>query len=94
MGCHQEETSIELPDINTEEYDIEQSIMRSLEDSCDKLALGNYETEENDQTEPDDEDVTILDDRISEDADAIEVTATEQAKMVLKQRPITQYFPK
>ena len=31
--------------------------MRSLEESCNKLALGSRETEENDQTEPDDEDI-------------------------------------
>ena len=52
--------------------------MRSLKESCNKLALGNHETEENDLAEPDDEDLTILDDRISEDPDIIEVTATEQ----------------
>ena len=92
-GGLKEETSSEIPDINIEEGEIEQSIMRSLEEGCSKLVLEDYATEETDQTEPDGQDE---DDRIREDPDIIELEATEpeKTKTVLKQRSITQYFSK
>ena len=92
-GGLKEETSSEIPDINIEEGEIEQSIMRSLEEGCSKLVLEDYATEETDQTEPDGQDE---DDRIREDPDIIELEATEpeKNKTVLKQRSITQYFSK
>ena len=92
-GGLKEETSSEIPDINIEEGEIEQSIMRSLEEGCSKLVLEDYATEETDQTEPDGQDE---DDRIREDPDIIELEATEPEKIktVLKQRSITQYFSK
>ena len=90
-GGLKEETSSEIPNINIEEGEIEQSIMRSLEEGCSKLVLEDYATEETDQTEPDGQDE---DDRIREDPDIIELEATEpeKTKTVLKQRSITQYF--
>ena len=92
-GGLKEETSSEIPDINIEEGEIEQSIMRSLEEGCSELVLEDYATEETDQTEPDGQDE---DDRIRADPDIIELEATEpeKTKTVLKQRYITQYFSK
>ena len=55
-GGLKEETSSETPDINIEEEEIEQSIMRSLEEGCSKLVLEDYATKETDQTEPDGQD--------------------------------------
>ena len=92
-GGLKEETSSEIPDINIEEGEIEQSIMQSLEEGCSKLVLEDYATEETDQTEPDGQDEG---DRIREDPDIIELEATEpeKTKTVLKQRSITQFFSK
>ena len=75
-----EETSSEIPDINIEEGEIEQSIMRSLEEGCSKLVFKDYATEETDQTEPDGQDE---DDRIREDPEIIELEATEPEKLRL-----------
>ena len=47
-GGLKEETSSEIPDINIEEGEIEQSIMRSLEEGCSTLVLEDYGTEETD----------------------------------------------
>ena len=38
-GGLKEETSSEKPDINIEEGEIEQSIMRALEEGCSRLVL-------------------------------------------------------
>ena len=50
-GGLKEETSSEIPVINVEEGEIEQSIMRSLEEGCSKLVLEDYATEETVQTD-------------------------------------------
>ena len=97
-GGLKEETSSEIPDINIEEGEIEQSIMRSLEEGCSKLVLEDYATEETYQTEPDgqDEERQKFCHRIREDPYIIDLEATEpeKTKTVLKQRSITQYFSK